>query len=112
MSSPNKHTLFGVMLVSIHPRHDALQHYSKRGESLWLRKPLSTRIILGKFLPMDIWRYRQPSLNTWAYKDGDEVAVALHKVTSTAPGISLPEEAQTLIQELIGAPSTTLLDPE
>ena len=37
-------------------------------------------------------------------KDGDEVVVALHKVTSTAPGISLPEEAQILIQELIGEP--------
>ena len=37
-------------------------------------------------------------------KDGDEVVVALHKVTSTAREISLPEEAQTLIQELIGSP--------
>lgn len=39
-------------------------------------------------------------------KDGDEVVVALHKVTSTAPGIALPEEAQTLIQELIGEPKS------
>jgi antitoxin component of MazEF toxin-antitoxin module len=37
-------------------------------------------------------------------KDGDEVVVALHKVTSTALEMSLPEEAQTLIQELIGSP--------
>ena len=39
-------------------------------------------------------------------KDGDKVVVALHKVTSTAPGISLPEEVQTLIQELIGSPGS------
>ena len=37
-------------------------------------------------------------------KDGDEVVVALQKVT--AAGVSVPAEAQTLIQELVGTPSS------
>jgi len=37
-------------------------------------------------------------------KDGDEVVVALHKVT--AAGVSVPAEAQTLMQELVGTPSS------
>jgi hypothetical protein len=36
-------------------------------------------------------------------KDGDEVVVALHKVT--AAGVSVPAEVQTLMQELVGTPS-------
>jgi hypothetical protein len=37
-------------------------------------------------------------------KDGDEVVVALQKVT--AAGVSVPAEAQTIIQELVGTPSS------
>jgi hypothetical protein len=36
-------------------------------------------------------------------KDGDKVVVALHKVT--AAEVSVPAEMQTLVQELVGAPS-------
>jgi antitoxin component of MazEF toxin-antitoxin module len=39
-------------------------------------------------------------------QQGDEVVVALQKVTSRAPETLLREETQTLIQELIGTPGS------
>ena len=59
---------------------------------------------LGKVLPNGHLEIPQTVVASMGLKDGDEVAVALHKVT--AAGGSVPAEVQTLIQELVGTPSS------
>ena len=59
---------------------------------------------IGKVLPDRHLEIPQTIVEHLGLKDGDEVVVALHKVT--AAGVSLPAEAQTLIQELVGTPSS------
>lgn len=59
---------------------------------------------IGKVLPNGHLEIPQTVVESMGLKDGDEVVVALHKVT--AVGISVPAEAQTLIQELVGTPSS------
>ena len=59
---------------------------------------------IGKVLPNGSLEIPQNIVAHLGLKNGDEVMVALHKVT--AAGVSLPAEAQTLIQELVGTPSS------
>ena len=58
---------------------------------------------IGKVLPNGHLEIPQTVVESMGLKDGDEVVVALHKVTA---GVSVPAEAQTLIQELVGTPSS------
>src|SRR5215510_2321867 len=57
---------------------------------------------IGKVLPNGHLEIPQTVVESMDLKDGDEVVVALHKVTA---GVSVPAEMQTLIQELVGTPS-------
>jgi hypothetical protein len=59
---------------------------------------------IGKVLPNGHLEIPQTVVESMGLQDGDEVVVALHKVT--AAGISVPAEAQTLIQELVGTPGS------
>ena len=59
---------------------------------------------LGKVLPNGHIEIPKTVVESMGLKDGDEVVVALHKVT--AAGVSVPAEAQTLMQELVGTPSS------
>jgi hypothetical protein len=59
---------------------------------------------IGKILPNGHIEIPQTIVEHMGLKNGDEVVVALHKVT--AVGVSLPAEAQMLIQELVGTPSS------
>jgi antitoxin component of MazEF toxin-antitoxin module len=59
---------------------------------------------IGKVLPNGHLEIPPTVVESMGLKDGDEVVVALHKVT--AAGVSVPAEAQTLIQELVGTPSS------
>src|SRR6266849_5217373 len=59
---------------------------------------------IGKVLPNGHLEIPQTVVEHMGLQDGDEVVVALQKVT--AAGISVPAEAQTLIQELVGTPSS------
>ena len=59
---------------------------------------------IGKVLPNGHLEIPKPVVESMGLKDGDEVVVALHKVT--AAGVSVPAEAQTLIQELVGTPGS------
>jgi hypothetical protein len=59
---------------------------------------------IGKVLPDGYLEIPKTIVEHLGLKNGDEVVVALHKVT--AAGASLPAEAQTLIQELVGTPSS------
>ena len=59
---------------------------------------------LGKVLPNGHLEIPKTVVESMGLKDGDEVVVALHKVT--AAGVAVPAEAQTLIQELVGTPSS------
>jgi antitoxin component of MazEF toxin-antitoxin module len=59
---------------------------------------------IGKVLPNGYLEIPKTIVEHMGLKNGDEVVVVLHKVT--AAGVSLPAEAQTLIQELVGAPSS------
>ena len=59
---------------------------------------------IGKVLPDGHLEIPKTIVEHLGLKNGDEVVVALHKVT--AAGASLPAEAQTLIQELVGTPSS------
>jgi antitoxin component of MazEF toxin-antitoxin module len=58
---------------------------------------------LGKILPNGHLEIPKTVVESMGLKDGDEVVVALHKVT--AAGVSVPAEVQTLMQELVGTPS-------
>jgi antitoxin component of MazEF toxin-antitoxin module len=64
---------------------------------------LSTHYI-GKVLPNGYLEIPKTLVEHMGLKYGDEVVVALHKVT--AAGASVPAEAQTLMQELVGTPSS------
>ena len=55
---------------------------------------------LGKVLPNGHLEIPQTVVEAMGLKDGDEVVVALHKVT--AAEMSVPAEVQTLMQELVG----------
>src|SRR5262245_24762335 len=59
---------------------------------------------LGKVLPNGHLKRPKTVVESMDLKDGDEVVVALHKVT--AAGGDVPAEVQTLMQELVGAPSS------
>ena len=59
---------------------------------------------IGKVLPNSHLEIPKTVVASMGLKDGDEVVVALHKVTAT--GVSVPAEAQTLLQELVGTPSS------
>ena len=59
---------------------------------------------IGKVLPDGHLELPKTIVEHLGLKNGDEVVVALHKVT--AAEASLPAEAQTLIQELVGTPSS------
>ena len=59
---------------------------------------------LGKVLPNGHIEIPKTVVESMGLKDGDEVVVALHKVI--AAGVSVPAEAQTLMQELVGTPSS------
>ena len=59
---------------------------------------------IGKVLPDGYLEIPKTIVEHLGLKNGDEVVVALHKVT--AAGVSLPAEAQTLMQELVGTPSS------
>jgi hypothetical protein len=59
---------------------------------------------IGKVLPDGYLEIPRTIVEYMGLKNGDEVVVALHKVT--AAGVALPAEAQTLIQELVGTPSS------
>ena len=59
---------------------------------------------LGKVLPNGHLEIPQTVVESMDLKDGDEVVVALHKVT--AAGEAVPAEVQTLMQELVGTPSS------
>jgi hypothetical protein len=59
---------------------------------------------LGKVLPNGHLEIPQTVVASMGLKDGDEVVVALHKVT--AAGGAVPAEVQTLMQELVGTPSS------
>ena len=59
---------------------------------------------LGKVLPNGHLEIPKTVVESMDLKDGDEVVVALHKVT--AAGGDVPAEVQTLMQELVGAPSS------
>ena len=59
---------------------------------------------IGKVLPNGYLEIPKTIVEHMGLKNGDEVVVALHKVT--AVGVFLPAEAQTLIQELVGTPSS------
>ena len=59
---------------------------------------------IGKVLPNGHLEIPKTVVEHLALKDGDEVVVALHRVT--AAGVSVPAEAQTLMQELVGTPSS------
>ena len=59
---------------------------------------------LGKVLPNGHLEIPQTVVESMGLKDGDEVVVALHKVI--AAGVSVPAEAQTLMQELVGTPGS------
>ena len=59
---------------------------------------------IGKVLPNGHLELPKTVVESMGLKDGDEVVVALHKVT--AAGVSVPAEAQTLIQELVGTPGS------
>ena len=58
---------------------------------------------IGKVLPNGHLEIPKTVVESMDLKDGDEVVVALHKVT--AAGVSVPAEMQTLVQELVGTPS-------
>ena len=58
---------------------------------------------IGKVLPNGHLEIPKTVVASMDLKDGDEVVVALHKVT--AAEMSVPAEMQTLIQELVGTPS-------
>ena len=57
---------------------------------------------LGKVLPNGHLEIPKTVVESMDLQDGDEVVVALHKVT--AAGVSVPAEMQTLVQELVGTP--------
>lgn len=59
---------------------------------------------IGKVLPDGHLEIPKAIVEHLGLKHGDEVVVALHKVT--AAGASPPAEAQTLIQELVGTPGS------
>jgi antitoxin component of MazEF toxin-antitoxin module len=59
---------------------------------------------IGKVLPKGYLEIPKTIVKHMGLKNGDEVVVVLHKVT--AAGVSLPAEAQTLIQELVETPSS------
>ena len=59
---------------------------------------------LGKVLPNGHLEIPKTVVESMGLKDGDEVVVALHKVT--VAGVAVPAEAQTLMQELVGTPSS------
>lgn len=59
---------------------------------------------IGKVLPDGHLEIPQTIVEHMGLKDGDEVVVALHKVA--AAGVSVSAEVQTLIQELVGTPSS------
>ena len=59
---------------------------------------------IGTVLPNGHLEIPQTVVESMGLKDGDEVVVALHKVT--VAGVSEPAEAQTLIQELVGTPGS------
>ena len=59
---------------------------------------------LGKVLPNGHLEIPKTVVESMDLKDRDEVVVALHKVT--AAGGDVPAEVQTLMQELVGAPSS------
>src|SRR5262245_21355936 len=59
---------------------------------------------LGKVLPNGHLEKPKAVVESMDLKDGDEVVVALHKVT--AAGRDVPAEVQTLMQELVGTPSS------
>jgi hypothetical protein len=58
---------------------------------------------IGKVLPNGHLEIPKTVVESMDLKDGDEVVVALRKVT--AAGVSVPAEMQTLVQELVGTPS-------
>jgi len=58
---------------------------------------------IGKVLPNGHLEIPKTVVESMDLQDGDEVVVALHKVTAT--GVSIPAEMQTLVQELVGTPS-------
>ena len=59
---------------------------------------------LGKVLPNGHLEIPKTVVESMDLKDGDEVVVALHKVTAAAGDV--PAEVQTLMQELVGTPSS------
>ena len=58
---------------------------------------------IGKVLPNGHLEIPKTVVESMDLQDGDEVVVALHKVT--AAGVSVPAEMHTLVQELVGTPS-------
>ena len=59
---------------------------------------------IGKVLSNGHLELPKTVVESMGLKDGDEVVVDLHKVT--AAGVSVAAEAQTLMQELVGTPSS------
>src|SRR5262245_44220588 len=58
---------------------------------------------IGKVLPNGHLEIPKTVVESMDLKDGDEVVVALHKVT--VAGVSVPAGIQTIVQELVGTPS-------
>src|SRR5215831_3346934 len=98
MSLPNKHVLCGVMQVSIRPRRDAAHNGPQRGGSPMASDATLNTHYIGKVLANGLLEIPKTVVASMDLKDGDEVVVALHKVTA---GVSIPAEIQTLIQELV-----------
>src|SRR5438034_1990539 len=99
MRLPNKHGLCGVMQVSIRPRRDAAHHGPQRGGSPMASEATLNTHYLGKVLPNGHIEIPQTVVESMGLQDGDEVVVALHKVT--AAEIAVPAEVQMLMQELV-----------
>src|SRR5262245_24083309 len=104
MSLPNKHALCGVMRASIHPGHESAQNCPAHGVSHMASETGRNTHYIGKVLPNGYLEIPKTVVEHMVLKNGDEVVVALHK--ATAAGASLPAEARTLIQELVGTRSS------
>lgn len=59
---------------------------------------------IGKVLPNGHLEIPRTVIEQMGLKHGDEVVVALQKVTSTAPQASIPEDVRLLIGEFVGPP--------
>src|ERR671925_621432 len=87
----------------VNEKNEGTHMHAYRASPMASEAALSTHY-LGKVLPGSCLEIPRTIVEHMGLNNGDEVVVALHKVT--AAGVSLPAEAQTLIQELVGIPSS------